>query len=243
MSQVVQNPDDASQQNVAFDYVILCVKALPDVYNLADIIQSVVTKQHTCILVNTTNTLGVEKELEKRFPTNVVLSLVSGADLTQLGSSEFEHSGTTDLWVGPANVNSEIPEAIQQDMSEALAMTLTTGQVDCQVSNNIRQQQFERMIGSVSCCFLLLLQANMQQSNRFPSYERYLRDTKSRRIGTETWCTRNDRGHHTRASVISDNSQMYLSLRLRTHHDSSHDCDLRAKHHVSGLHIAETDGG
>lgn len=135
---------------MAFDYVILCVKALPDVYNLADIIQSVVTKQHTCILVNTTNTLGVEKELEKRFPTNVVLSLVSGADLTQLGSSEFEHSGSTDLWVGPANINSEIPEAIQNDMSEALAMTLTTGQVDCQVSTNIRQQQYERMIGLVN---------------------------------------------------------------------------------------------
>jgi ketopantoate reductase len=153
---VVQNPDDAAQQNVAFDYVILCVKALPDVYNLADIIQSVVTKQHTCILVNTTNTLGVEKELEKRFPTNVVLSLVSGAELTQLGSSEFEHSGSTDLWVGPANINSEIPEAIQQDMSEALAMTLTTGQVDCQVSNNIRQQQFERMIGYVPPGSLML---------------------------------------------------------------------------------------
>jgi ketopantoate reductase len=144
---VVQNPDDAANQNIAFDYVILCVKALPDVYNLADIIQSVVTKQHTCILVNTTNTLGVEKELEERFPTNVVLSLVSGADLTQLGSSEFEHSGSTDMWVGPANTNSSIPEAIQNDMSEALAMTLTTGQVDCKVSPNIRQQQFERMIG------------------------------------------------------------------------------------------------
>ena len=144
---MVQNPDDAANQNVAFDYVILCVKALPDVYNLGDIIQSVVTKQHTCILVNTTNTLGVEKELEERFPTNVVLSLVSGADLIQLGSSEFEHSGSTDMWVGPANSNSAIPEVIQNDMSEALAMTLTTGQVDCKVSANIRQQQFERMIG------------------------------------------------------------------------------------------------
>ncbi|ETN40742.1 uncharacterized protein HMPREF1541_05022 [Cyphellophora europaea CBS 101466] len=147
---VVQNPDDAAHQNVAFDYVILCVKALPDVYNLADIIQSVVTKQHTCILVNTTNTLGVEKELEERFPTNVVLSLVSGADLTQLGSSEFEHSGSTEMWVGPANVNSAIPEEIQKDMAEALAMTLTTGQVDCKVAPNIRQQQFERMIGPIA---------------------------------------------------------------------------------------------
>lgn len=134
----------------AFDYVILCVKALPDVYNLADIVQSVVTPQHTCIIVNTTNTLGVEKQLEERFPTNVVLSLVSGANLKQLGSSEFEHSGSREIWVGPANLESSIPQAIQNDMSEALAMTLTTGQVDCKVSGNIRQQQYERMIGYVA---------------------------------------------------------------------------------------------
>lgn len=125
------------------------MKALPDVYNLADIIQSVVTPQHTCILVNTTNTLGVERQLEERFPTNVVLSLVSGADLTQLGSSEFEHTGSTEIWVGPASKNSAIPESIQRDMSEALAMTLTTAQVDCKVSDNIKQQQYDRMIGYV----------------------------------------------------------------------------------------------
>ncbi|KAL2426518.1 Meiotically up-regulated protein 72 [Exophiala dermatitidis] len=147
---VVQSPEDAASQQAAFDYVILCVKALPDVYNLADIIQSVVTPQHTCILVNTTNTLGVEKQLEERFPSNVVLSLVSGADLKQLGSSEFEHSGSTEIWVGPASQNSAIPESIQRDMSEALAMTLTTAQVDCKVSTNIKQQQYERMIGPIA---------------------------------------------------------------------------------------------
>ena len=125
---VVQNPEDAASREAAFDYVLLCVKALPDIYDLGDVIASVVTPQHTCILVNTTNTLGVEQRLEQRFPTNVVLSLVSGADLVQLGSAEFEHRGSTDVWVGPANLNPAIPEAIQRDMSDALAMTLTTGQ-------------------------------------------------------------------------------------------------------------------
>lgn len=120
---------------------------MPDVYDLAAVIESVVTPQHTCILVNTTHNLGVEAHLEQRFPTNVVLSLVSGAEIVQLGSSEFEHSGATDVWVGPASRNPAIPAAIQNDMADALAMTLSTGQVDCQVSSNIRQQQFERMIG------------------------------------------------------------------------------------------------
>ena len=148
MSLVVRTPEDAANHKEgAFDYVILCIKALPDVYDLASVIDSVVTPQHTCILINTTHTLGVESAIEERFPTNVVLSLVSGAEIVQLGASEFEHKGATDIWVGPANKNPSIPASIQSDMAEALAMTLSSGQVDCKVAPNIRQQQFERMIG------------------------------------------------------------------------------------------------
>ncbi|KAL8735830.1 MAG: hypothetical protein Q9181_002678 [Wetmoreana brouardii] len=147
---VVRTPEDAAGRKAAFDYVLLCVKALPDVYDLAAVIESVVTPQHTCILVNTTHTLGIEAPLEQRFPTNVVLSIVSGAEITQLGASEFEHLGATDVWVGPANKNEAHPVDIQNDMAEALAMTLTTGQVDAKVSPNIRQQQYERMIGPIA---------------------------------------------------------------------------------------------
>jgi ketopantoate reductase len=107
--------------------------------------------------MNTTHNLGVESYLEQRFPTNVVLSLVSGAEISQLGASEFEHKGATDIWVGPANKNPSIPPQIQSDMAEALAMTLSSGQVDCKVSPNIRQQQYERMIGYVIVPFWVTL--------------------------------------------------------------------------------------
>ncbi|KAK3393085.1 2-dehydropantoate 2-reductase-like protein [Podospora didyma] len=148
---VVRTPEEAAtRKEGAFDYVILCIKALPDVYDLPSVIDSVVTPQHTCILVNTTHSLGLEAAIEERFPTNVVLSLVCGADLAQLGGSEFEHKGSTEVWVGPANKNSNIPASIQEDMAQALAMTLSTGQVDCKVSGNIRQQQYERVIGSIA---------------------------------------------------------------------------------------------
>lgn len=127
--------------------MLLCVKALPDIYDLAAVIESVVTPDHTCIIVNTTHALGVESHLEQRFPKNVVLSLVSGVEITQLSASEFEHKAVTEIWVGPANRNPTIPVLMQQDMAETLAMTLRIGQVDCKVSPNIRQQQYERMIG------------------------------------------------------------------------------------------------
>jgi ketopantoate reductase len=127
--------------------VILCVKALPDVYDLAGVIETVVTPQHTCILVNTTTSLGIESHLEHRFPTNVILSLVSGVNIVQTAPSDFEHISSTEMWVGPTANNSTIPPAIQHDMAAALAITLNSGQADCRVAENIRQEQFDRMIG------------------------------------------------------------------------------------------------
>ncbi|KAJ5092533.1 hypothetical protein NUU61_007403 [Penicillium alfredii] len=147
---VVRNPEDASSRENAYDYVILCVKALPDVYDLAAVIESVVTPQHTCILINTTNTIGIETHLEQRYPTNVVLSLVSSVEISQTGPSEFEHLSSSAIYVGATNKQSAIPTSIQNDMAGALAMTLNSGQVDCKVSDNIRQEQFERMIGPIA---------------------------------------------------------------------------------------------
>jgi ketopantoate reductase len=144
---VVRTPEEAGTLSGGFDYVLLSVKALPDVYDLASIIESVVTPQHTCILLNTTTSLGTEAYLETRYPTNVILSLVSGVNLNQLGTSEFEHVGGTDLWVGSAIDNANVPQAIQLDMAEALALTLASGNIDCHVSPNIRQQQWERVLG------------------------------------------------------------------------------------------------
>ncbi|KAJ6008677.1 hypothetical protein N7522_003693 [Penicillium canescens] len=147
---VVRAPEEASSRENAYDYVILCVKALPDVYDLASVIESVVTPQHTCILVNTTNTLGIEAHLEQRYPTNVILSLVSNVEISQTGPSEFEHLSSSEIHVGATNKQTSIPTSIQNDMAAALAMTLNSGQVDCKVSENIRQEQFERMIGPIA---------------------------------------------------------------------------------------------
>lgn len=143
----MRTPEEAATREAAYDYVILCVKALPDIYDLGSIIESVVTPQHTCILLNTTNTLGIESHLEQRFPTNVVLSLVSNTNITQTGMSDFEHEGSSEMWIGPTSKNPSIPVTVQTDMAKALSSTLISGQVDCKVSPNIRKEQFDRMIG------------------------------------------------------------------------------------------------
>ena len=145
---VVTSPDDAAAvKDAPYDYVFLSIKALPDIYDMAAVIESVVTPSHTCILVNTTQALGLEAALEDRFPSNIVLSLVCGADLSQIGPSEFEHRGNGSLWVGPATQHTSMA-TVQADMAQALVLTLGSGgQMDCQVSTNIRQQQYEHVAG------------------------------------------------------------------------------------------------
>jgi ketopantoate reductase len=152
---VVQQVEDAVEAGRPYDYILVCVKVIPELYELADVIADVVTPSHTCILLNTTTTIGVEKSLGNRFPKNLIVSLVSFADLNQTGSFEFEHLGdSAKVWVGTALRNDTIPEETQQDMVESLALTLEAGSVDCNISRNILQQQWEKMMGYLSQNFV-----------------------------------------------------------------------------------------
>lgn len=145
---VVAQVEDAIEPSRPYDYILVCVKVIPELYELADVIVDVVTPSHTCILLNTTSTIGVEQSLAQRFPRNLIVSLVNFAELNQTGSFEFEHIGdSASVWIGTALKNDTIPEETQQDMAESLALTLEAGSVDCHISLNILQQQWEKMMG------------------------------------------------------------------------------------------------
>ena len=145
---MVQQVEDAVEAGRPYDYILVCVKVIPELYELADVIVDVVTPSHTCILLNTTTTIGVEKSLASRFPKNLIVSVINFAELNQTGPFEFEHVGdSAKMWIGTALCNDTIPEETQQDMVESLALTLEAGSVDCQISYNVLQQQWERMMG------------------------------------------------------------------------------------------------
>ena len=145
---VVPQVEDAAEPGRPYDYILVCVKVIPELYELADVIADVVTPSHTCILLNTTTTIGVEKSLGKRFPKNLIVSLVNYSELNQNGGFEFEHLGdSARVWIGTALRNDTIPRETQQDMVESLALTLEAGLVDCHISHNILQQQWEKMMG------------------------------------------------------------------------------------------------
>ncbi|KAK9333523.1 ketopantoate reductase PanE/ApbA C terminal-domain-containing protein [Lipomyces starkeyi] len=161
--QVVKSVDDITIPPGGYDYILLCVKALPDVYDLSSVIEHVVTPGHTCIVVNTTAGLGIESYLDDSFKDNVVLSLVCDTAVTQTGPADFEQTESApQFWIG-ANAKYIPKEAsLVDDMAESFALTLEAGAVKCNVSKNIRQQQWEKSIGPIAFHPLSVI---MEESN------------------------------------------------------------------------------
>lgn len=149
-ARVVRTVEEAAQERQGYDYVFVCVKALPDVYDLAEVVRPVVTPSHTCIVLNTTTALGIEERLMEAYPRNMVLSLCSGIDINQVGPVDFDHLDSKSVHVGATRTNATLPQEAQQDMTESLVLTLEAGGVDCSQTSNIRKHQWERMMGPIS---------------------------------------------------------------------------------------------
>lgn len=142
--------EEAGLESAGFDYVFVCIKALPDIYQLGEVIKPVVTPSHTCIIVNTTTALGIEADLSTMYPRNMVLSLCSGIEVTQTGPADFDHTSSSLVYIGALSVNPSLPEEAQQDMTESLTLTLEAGAVECVSTNNIEKYQWEKMIGMIA---------------------------------------------------------------------------------------------
>lgn len=147
---VVRNVDEAAEGSAGYDYVFVCIKALPDIYKLGEVIKPVITPSHTCIIVNTTTALDIEAELMELYPRNMVLSLCSGVDLIQTGPADFDHVGTRSVHIGALRENPALPREAQEDMTESLTLTLEAGALECTTTNNIEKHQWERLIGMIA---------------------------------------------------------------------------------------------
>ncbi|KAK9456759.1 ketopantoate reductase PanE/ApbA-domain-containing protein [Dipodascopsis uninucleata] len=150
--QVVKAIDEIVPPEEGYDYVLLCVKALPDVYDLSTVIAPVVKPGHTCIIINTSVGIGIEQYLEDSFRNNVILSVVVDSCLSQTGPAEFEQTGslTPHIWIGANTKNSQRDISLVDNMANSFALTLQTGSLRCTVSKNIRQQQWENSIGPIA---------------------------------------------------------------------------------------------
>ncbi|KAI9319085.1 2-dehydropantoate 2-reductase [Dichotomocladium elegans] len=93
-----------------YDYVLVTLKALSEVYNVADIIAPAVTKGKTAVVL-IQNGLGVEEPIVERFPDTPIISVVAYIGTSQVSSGEIVMVGDESLMVGnykPSPVNADV---------------------------------------------------------------------------------------------------------------------------------------
>lgn len=76
-----------------YDLIVVCMKALPAVYSIPDIIAPAVEASPQASIVLIQNGIGVEDPVKKRFPRNPILSSIAYIGVTQNTAGVVYHSG------------------------------------------------------------------------------------------------------------------------------------------------------
>ncbi|KAI7850165.1 2-dehydropantoate 2-reductase [Circinella umbellata] len=135
-----------------FDYILVTLKCLPDIYSIPDIIAPAVTLKETGIVL-IQNGLGVEEPIVKQFPNNPLVSIVAYIATLQEGPGKTRHLGGESLCMGVLDENSRSKAIVFMDR-------LKQGNVNVGWSDNIEQTRWEKVFwngGFGSVCAILQL--------------------------------------------------------------------------------------
>ncbi|KAI8142392.1 ketopantoate reductase [Fennellomyces sp. T-0311] len=89
-----------------FDYILVTLKALPDVYDITEIIAPAMTPKETAIVL-IQNGLGVEAPIVQRFPENPLISIVAYIATLQDKPGYTRHLGGEKLRLGILDPSAE----------------------------------------------------------------------------------------------------------------------------------------
>jgi 2-dehydropantoate 2-reductase len=92
------NPRQAVSK-IAWDYIVVSTKALPDVSDDSEILEGLVGQGTAIVLVQ--NGLGVEEPYLKRFPSAIILSAVTVISAAQTSPGVIKHNRWTRISIGP----------------------------------------------------------------------------------------------------------------------------------------------
>lgn len=98
-TRVFPSPDAARKSNVAWDYVVVSTKALPNVSDDSKLLEGLVRESSAVVLIQ--NGLGVEQPYAERFPKSTVLSAVTIASCAQPSNGIIKHNRWTRINIGP----------------------------------------------------------------------------------------------------------------------------------------------
>ncbi|CAO3667449.1 unnamed protein product [Rhizopus stolonifer] len=128
-------------ENESFDYVLVTLKALPEVYNIPDMIAPVIKNEHTTIVL-IQNGLGIEDPFVERFPNNPMISIVAFIGASQHQPGRITMTGDESLVVGKYSKAKKNSFEQQSKFVEYLKM----GDVNVQVVDDIEQVRWQKLL-------------------------------------------------------------------------------------------------
>ncbi|KAI7904223.1 2-dehydropantoate 2-reductase [Cokeromyces recurvatus] len=138
---VVQTVSEAITPEIPYyDYILVTLKALPECYDVADIIAPAVTSEKTTIVL-IQNGLGVEEPIVRQFPNNPLISIVAYIGTSQTRPGKILMVGNESLIIGPylqAKTNSDVERA---DFIEILK----EGDVDVQLVDDVERVRWQKL--------------------------------------------------------------------------------------------------
>ncbi|KAF9434513.1 hypothetical protein BGZ76_007890 [Entomortierella beljakovae] len=127
-----------------YDFIVVCMKVLPEVYSIPDIIAPAVEASPNAAIVLIQNGIGIEAPIKERFPRNPILSTIAYIGVTQHKSGVVYHSGMVQkLTVG---VFEPIEGVDTESALQAFGDICTRGLIDVFITHDIMSFRWQKII-------------------------------------------------------------------------------------------------
>ncbi|KAJ1921223.1 hypothetical protein H4219_000822 [Mycoemilia scoparia] len=146
---VVADVQEAVANGETYDYVLIALKALPNLFCGAYMTAPAIQNSHTCIVL-IQNGLGIEEPYERLFPYNPLVSVVSYIDAYQTDPGYVQHGLMSTVAIGyhcgqynkyTTNLGNK-----GKDHLKILDQFFVESGVDCIVAENIQQYRWLKQV-------------------------------------------------------------------------------------------------
>ncbi|KAG2183732.1 hypothetical protein INT43_006743 [Umbelopsis isabellina] len=140
--QVLKNTKEAIQDK--YDYVVITTKALPDIYDVAELIRPAISSESTAIVL-IQNGLDIETPIAKAFPCNPLISSVAYIAASQESAGNIVMSQDENLVL-----SQYLPTSIGDDKLNNFMDLLSAGNVTAKHVPDIQRIRWEKLIWNAS---------------------------------------------------------------------------------------------
>ncbi len=158
---------DAAQLSVKPDYVVVCLKVLPEI-DVAEIIKDAVGPETVIVLVQ--NGINIEKQVASAFPKNELISGIAFIAISRIKLGVARHTGSGKLILG------NYPQGITEK-TKLLADLWLKAEVPCDLSEKVTKNRWQKMVWNAAFNPISVLggQADSKQMVEVPESERLVR--------------------------------------------------------------------